>query len=252
MDEMICKVGGRRMYPWRAVDGEDERFMEGSDAVRLRTSARQFLPNPVPALLLREILTLAARTPSGGNLQPWRVYALAGRPLADLKRQAAESEDHPQHEVYPPALWEPYRTRRYRNGEDLYATLGIAREDRDARLGQFARNGDLFDAPVGLFFFIDRKMGRLQWADMGMLMQNIMLLALDRGLSTCAQAYWVRYPALVVAAVEAPADTLMLVCGMALGYADEDAAINRCRAGRDPLSAWAEFRGFEADSAGGE
>ena len=219
-----------------------------SDAVRQRYSVRQFRPDPVPESTVREILELAGLAPSGGNLQPWRVFGLAGESMARLKQAVAQSEgEEREHLGYPPNLWDPYRTRRYQNGEELYATIGLSREERPRRLEQRAKNGNLFDAPVGLFFFLERRMGRLQWADLGMMMQNIMLLAVERGLHTCAQAYWANYARTVAAAVGALEEDLMLVCGMALGRADEDATINRYHAGREPLDAWVKLAGFEED-----
>jgi nitroreductase len=150
----------------------------------------------------------------------------------------------PEYDVYPPNLWEPFRTRRFQNGEDLYATLGIPREDKPARLRQLARNGDFFGAPVGLFFCLDRWLGPPQWADLGMYMQNVMLLATERGLDTCPQEYWARYPKTVGDFLNLPADH-MLFSGMALGYGDPDAPINTLRAARDPFEVWGELIGFD-------
>ncbi|MDP3384238.1 MAG: nitroreductase, partial [Phenylobacterium sp.] len=170
--------------------------MNVSQAVAQRISVRAFRPDPVPGALVREILEAAARAPSGGNLQPWRVHALTGAPLEALKAKVRENPfgETPEYDVYPANLWEPLRTRRFQCGEDLYATIGIPREDKAARLAQLAKNGELFGAPVGLFFSLDRKVGPPQWSDVGMLMQTIMLLAVERGLATCAQEYWARYP----------------------------------------------------------
>lgn len=220
--------------------------MNVSEAVARRVSIRAFRPDPVPGALVREILEAAARAPSGGNLQPWRVHALTGAPLADLKARVAANPfgETPEYDVYPPNLWEPYRTRRFQCGEDLYATLGIPREDKTARLTQLAKNGELFGAPVGLFFSLDRKVGPPQWSDVGMLMQTIMLLAVERGLSTCAQEYWARYPQTLAEVLRLPEDH-MIFSGMAVGYADEAAPINTLRTRRDPLEVWAEMRGFE-------
>src|SRR5476649_2002086 len=114
--------------------------MNVSDAVERRISVRAFRPDPVPGEVVREILEAAGRAPSGGNLQPWRVHALAGEPLAALKREAMASlaggGETPEYEVYPANLWDPFRTRRYENGEDLYASIGIPRENKPARLMQ--------------------------------------------------------------------------------------------------------------------
>ena len=219
--------------------------MDVSEAVAARVSIRAFKPDPVPGAVVADILVRAAQAPSGGNLQPWRVYGLAGEPLAALKAAVAANPmgEPPEYNVYPPDLWEPFRTRRWQNGEDLYATIGIPREDKAARLRQLAKNGDLFGAPVGLFFCLDRKLGPPQWADLGMFMQNVMLLATERGLDTCPQEYWARYPKTVAAAVGLP-DDHMLFSGMALGWRDEDHPINTLRARRDRFELWAELKGF--------
>jgi nitroreductase len=221
--------------------------MTVTEAVQRRISVRAFKPDPVPGALVREILEIAARAPSGGNLQPWKVTALAGAPLADLKAKAAQAmasgSEEPEYDVYPPNLWEPMRTRRYQCGEDLYATIGIGREDRAGRLRQLAKNIEFFGAPVGLFFCLDRKVGPPQWSDVGMYMQTVMLLAVERGLDTCPQEFWARVPRTVAAAIDLP-DDHMLFSGMALGYRDETAPINTLRTRREAFEDFVEMRGF--------
>jgi len=221
--------------------------MDVAEAVRKRFSTRAFKADPVPGDVVRRLIETAAQAPSGGNLQPWRVYALAGAPLAEFKALVAAHPmgEPPEYEVYPPNLWEPFRTRRYVCGEDLYASISIPREDRPARLRQLARNGVFFDAPVGLFFCLDRNLGPPQWSDLGMYMQTLMLLAVDAGLATCPQEYWARFPKTVAAFVGLP-DDHMVFSGMALGYADETAPINHWRTRRDPLEVWCEMRGFDS------
>jgi nitroreductase len=222
--------------------------MDVSEAVARRISIRAFRPDPVPRAMVADILLRAAQAPSGGNLQPWRVYALTGAPLADFKALVAANPfgETPEYNVYPPDLWEPFRTRRWRNGEDLYATIGIPREDKPARLRQLARNGEFFGAPVGVFFCLDRKLGPPQWADLGMYMQNVMLLAVEHGLDTCPQEYWARYPQTVAKFLNVP-DDHMLFSGMALGYRDEGHPINTLKASRDPFEVWGELVGFDED-----
>jgi nitroreductase len=219
--------------------------MDVSEAAKRRMSVRAFRPETPSGAAVREILELAHGAPSGGNLQPWRVYALAGQPLEELKALvAATPMEEPEYDVYPANLWEPFRTRRFQCGEDLYASIGIPREDRPGRLRQLARNLDFFGAPVGLFFFLDRNLGPPQWSDVGMYMQTVMLLAVERGLDTCAQEFWARYPKTVTKFLGL-ADDHMLFSGMAMGWRDEAAAINGWRTRRDPFEAWAEMRGFE-------
>jgi nitroreductase len=221
--------------------------MTVDDAVRRRISVRAFKPDPVDAALVRELIDLAKQAPSGGNLQPWRVHALAGQPLADLKARAAEvmaqGGEPPEYDVYPPKLWDPFRARRYVCGEDLYGVLGIGREDKAARLTQLARNYEFFGAPVGLFFTLDRRLGPPQWSDMGLYIQTLMLLAIERGLDTCAQEFWANLPRTVARFIAMP-DDHMLFCGLALGYRDEAAPINGLRTRREAFEDFAEMRGF--------
>ena len=220
--------------------------MNVSEAIERRVSIRAFKPDPVPAPLVADILQRAAKAPSGGNLQPWRVYALAGDALAELKAKVAANPngETPEYDVYPASLWDPFRTRRFQSGEDLYKTLGIPREDRPARFRQLARNGEFFGAPVGIFFCLDRKLGPPQWADLGMYMQSVMLLAVERGLDTCPQEYWASYPRTVAEFVQMP-DDHMLFAGMSLGWRDPDAPINTLKTSRDPIDLWCDMRGWD-------
>lgn len=223
--------------------------MNVSDAVSRRISVRAFRPDPVPAALVRSILEQAGRAPSGGNLQPWKVYAVAGAPLAGFTERVSErfakgAMDKPEYNVYPPDLWEPYRTYRYECGEDLYRTIDIPRQDKAARMRQLGRNMRFFDAPVGLFFFIERRMGPPQWADLGMYMQTVMLLAVENGLDTCPQEAWAMWPKTVAEFVGAPPEQ-MLFAGMALGYRDEAHPINTLRTRRAAFDTFARMTGFE-------
>lgn len=223
--------------------------MNVADAIASRMSCRAYRPTPVPEATVRAILEAARRSPSGGNLQPWHVHVLTGAPLAellaDVRRKLPQSPrgEGAEYHVYPSELWEPYRSRRYRCGEDLYATIGVPREHKLARLRQFARNYEFFGAPVGLFFLIDRGMGPPQWADVGMFMQSVMLLAREHGLDTCPQEAWSAWHRTVGEFLRVPAE-LMLFAGMALGYRDEEAPINRLRTDRAALEEFAVLRGF--------
>ena len=219
--------------------------MNVSEAVQRRMSVRAFKPDTPPAAVVRAILEGAARAPSGGNLQPWQVHALAGEPLAQLLHAVANAplQEEPEYAVYPPDLWEPYRTRRFRNAEQLYASIGIPREDKAARLRQMAKNAEFFGAPVGIFLSVDRRMGPPQWADLGIYLQTVMLLATEQGLDTCAQEFWAFRSQPVARLLELPPER-MLFAGIALGWRDESAPINQWRTERDPFDRWAEMRGF--------
>jgi nitroreductase len=219
--------------------------MQVAEAVARRRSVRAFTSAPVPCELLREVVEQAARAPSGGNLQPWRIHVLHGPALARLRAVMAERlqqgpPDPPEYHVYPPNLHEPYRSQRFELGEALYALLGIPRTDKAARLKQFDRNYDFFGAPVGLFCFIDRRMGPGQWSDLGMYLQTLMLLLQARGVDSCAQEAWAAYHQTISAFVAAPAEH-MLFCGMAIGYADARAPENQLVSARASISTFATF-----------
>lgn len=222
--------------------------MNVSEAIDSRISARAFLDKPVPAATLRTILETAKRAPSGGNLQPWHVWVLAGDEMvrfkALIKEKLAVSPrgEGTEYHIYPPELKEPYKARRFKCGEDMYATINIPREDKFGRLLNFARNFEFFGAPVGIFFAIDRSMQQGQWADLGMFMQSIMLLARENGLHTCPQEAWAIWHKTVGEFLSIPPE-LMLFCGMGVGYIDEAHAINTLRTERAPLSEFATFVG---------
>ena len=216
--------------------------MDVVDAVHSRSSIRQFLPDPVGDDVLRSLLADASRAASGGNVPPWRIYVVNGESMARLREFLPTQPpiEATEYDIYPPKLTEPYRTNRFAIGEQMYATLGIEREDKAGRLRQFAHNGEFFGAPAALFCFVDRQMGPPQWSDLGMFLQTFMLLAVERGLATCAQEYWSVRQGAVRSFVGAP-DNEMLFCGMAIGHADPAAAVNSLRSERMPLDQWARF-----------
>jgi nitroreductase len=224
--------------------------MNVTEAVRTRRSVRAFLDRPVPAALLREVIELAARAPSGGNVQPWKLYVVGGEVLARIKALAAERQrradpnERPEYVIYPANLWEPHRTTRFEVGEQLYGALGVPREDKLGRLQQFARNFEFFGAPAALFCYVDRRMGPPQWSDLGMYLQTLMLLLRERGLDSCAQECWSIYPKTVGSVLQPPPE-LMLFCGMAIGYADEAAPVNGFRSRRLALTGFAQFLGMD-------
>jgi nitroreductase len=224
-----------------------EGVMKVSEAIATRKTIRAFKPDQVSRKTIEEIVQLAARAPSGGNLQPWKVHALIGPARDELVRRVAEiRKTHPmgttpEYHIYPPDLTEPYKTRRHRIGEAMYATIAIPREDKMARLKFFSANWEFFGAPVGLIFTIDRQMQQGQWADLGMFMENIMLLAREHGLHTCPQEAWALFHPQIREYLSVP-ENEMIFCGMALGYADEAAPVNTLNSERAPLAEYLTIR----------
>jgi nitroreductase len=221
--------------------------MHLDDALRARISVREYTKQLVPAQIVRDILDVARWAPSGGNVQPWKVIAVAGAEkdtvVALAQQLASARSEKNEFPPYPANFWEPYRTRRFGNGEDLYASLSINREDRAARLKQFARNFEFFGAPVGLFFIMDRRMGHTQWSHLGMFMQSVALAAVERGLSTCMQEAWGMVREALAKHFALPPEE-MIVAGMALGYADANAPVNAMRRERAEVDEFATLKGF--------
>lgn len=226
--------------------------MNVTEAVRQRISTRAFLDTPIDQKALADLLETAQRSPSGGNLQPWKVIATTGAAkdeiIAIAQRVLAADPMGPvpgDRPVYPDLnVIDPvYNERRKRVGEMMYAKVGIPKEDRARRLMWFANNYRFFGAPVGLFLIIDRRMGHGQWAHMGMYMQTIALLAEERGWGTCMQECWARLRVELHDHFGLD-EHHMVYAGVALGVPDPDEAVNDLYADRAPQTEVVEFRGF--------
>jgi nitroreductase len=218
------------------------------EVIRGRRSARGFLPAPVSKETILDILDVAARAPSGTNTQPWQVIVVSGEKKESLTKELIETAldpinaaEHIQEYSYYPEKWvSPYIDRRRKVGYDLYGLLGIAKGERERMDQQFARNYSFFDAPIGLFFTIDRIMGQGSWLDYGMFLQSVMLAAHARGLDTCPQAAFCKYHRIIARHLEIP-EQQMLVCGMAMGYEDSSKIENRLRTEREPSTSFTRF-----------
>ncbi len=216
--------------------------MDVTEAIAARRSVRGFLHTPVDPTLLHDLAVKASRAATGGNLQPWHIAVVQGEPMARLKeimadRIATGVTETPAYDIYPKDLTAPYRDRRYAVGEAMYAHLGIPRDDKPARQKWFARNFEFFGAPAAYFCTVDKRMGPPQWSDLGMYLQNLMLLAVEAGLATCPQECWAMYPETVGRFLDMPEDR-MLFCGMAIGYEDKSVPANALRTERANEAEW--------------
>jgi nitroreductase len=216
-------------------------------AITSRMSVRAFTSQPVARQTLTDVLQVASRAPSGTNTQPWKVYILQGASRDSLCAQVCDAHDairadptlaaqyREEYDYYPEKWVRPYIDRRRENGWGLYGLLGIGKADKDKMHLQHQRNYKFFDAPVGLMFTMDRVMGRGSLVDYGMFLQNIMVAARGHGLHTCPQAAWNGFAKIILPHIGASTDE-MLVCGMALGYADEAALVNTFHTPRVPVA----------------
>ena len=218
------------------------------EVIASRRSIRAFLPTPVAQEDIEAILQVASRAPSGSNTQPWKVYVLTGdvqqrlsQKILDAYLDPAKASQHQEEYAYYPRQWvSPYVERRRKVGWDLYALLGLTRDNKAGMQSQHGRNYVFFDAPVGLIFTIDRVMEQGSWLDYGMFLQNVMIAARARGLDTCPQAAFTQFHRVIAEVLHLP-DTEQVVCGMALGVADKSKIENTLLTERAPVSEFAKF-----------
>ncbi|HEX2531696.1 MAG TPA: nitroreductase [Burkholderiaceae bacterium] len=228
------------------IENQEQRLVDA--VITSRRAVRAFLPTPVAREDIEAILNVAARAPSGSNTQPWKVYVLTGATRKKLSSEILRayndpvlSKQHAEAYHYYPVQWvSPYVDRRRKVGWDLYALLGITRENKVGMHAQHGRNYLFFDAPVGFIFTIDNVMEQGSWLDYGMFLQNVMIAARARGLDTCPQAAFTQYHRIIREVLQLP-DNESVVCGMALGYADPGKIENTLVTEREPASGFTKF-----------
>ena len=219
------------------------------DALRQRRSIRAFRSDPPSLDLVRDLLEAARRSPSGTNIQPWKVHVVAGAARDRLVSEVLahrETNPHDQGSEFPRTggqRRDPYLTRMRTLGKTMYGLLQIPKGDQAANWRQWGRNYEFFDAPVGLIFTIDRDLDAMSFLDIGIFMQSFMLAAASRGLGTCAQGAWNNYWSVTRRVLNIP-ETELIVAGMSLGWPDETAPVNSLQAEREPVDSFAVFHGF--------
>ena len=227
----------------------NETTQRVDEVIRSRHSIRRFLPKPVSAAAVKEILEIASCAPSGTNMQPWKVYALAGEEKTTLgnvitEKYLASGMEGMPFDYYPKEWIDPWLSRRRKTGTDLYSLLGIAKGDKDKMVQQWIRNYRFFDAPVGLILTIDKIFGTGIFLDYGMFIGNLMIAARARGVDTCVQLAFAEFQEIIHKTLDLP-ENEQVICGVSLGYADPDAPENQLRTEREPVEKFADFRGFE-------
>ena len=213
--------------------------------IESRYSVRSFLDKDVDFKKVKSILDTANSAPSGGNIQPWKVYVLGNNSKNELITQALNNYDTGvqediEYEIYPKPLAEEYKKRRSQCAADMYEALSIARNDIDTRLKQVRENFKFFGAPIGMIVTIDKSFAQNGWGHVGMFLQNLWLTAINEGLGVCLQESWSIYPKTVKKVIDSP-DNEMIWCGIAMGYPNNEDPINNYRTSRDSLDSFASF-----------
>jgi len=214
--------------------------MRVSEAINSRRSMRVFKPDPVAKADIEWIVENANRSASNGNLQPWKLYVTLGAARKRLSAailsamDAGDSGPGAEYNVYPQEMTPVYDARRKLVGKQLYTLLGVPRGDAAGMLKQFRKNYEFFDAPVGMILCVEKRMGNGQWIDCGIFLDQLMLLAREKGLHTCPQAAFSRYQHVVRRELAIPEDQTV-ICGLALGHADPDVVPNSLITDRAPI-----------------
>ncbi len=224
--------------------------MHVDEAIESRRSVRGFRSEPIPRRTIEYILRVARRAPSGTNMQPWHVYVVSGEKKAAITREVLAAHNgprerqEPEYKYYPDVFYEPYKSRRRKIGWDMYKLLGIERGQHEKMHARAGENFRFFGAPVGLFFFVEKALELGSWLDCAMFIQNVMLSARGQGLHTCSQAAWPPFHKVVKEQLGLD-DEMVLLCGMAIGYEDEEASVNQLRTEREDVESFTTFLGFE-------
>lgn len=232
------------------MNQEQVRYVD--DAICSRHSVRAFLDTPIETQVIKDILAVASRAPSGTNTQSWKVYVVTGQKRAELIERVCSAQielfqkpelavQYKETFAYYPETWiSPFIDRRRVNGWGLYGLLGIQKTEREKMAAQQLRNFQLFDAPVALCFTVNKIMGIGAKMDISMMIQNVMVAAKARGLDTCPQAAWNHFHAIVLDVLDAP-ENEDLVCTVALGYADPKHIVNTFITPREPVENFTVF-----------
>lgn len=223
--------------------------MDIIEAIESRRSVRAFKPDPVPRDVLQRILEVAVRAPSTDNTQPWEFTVVTGPVLDELKKALAEKMGDPSEftpDIPFPALTyrPPYLDRSKKQGKMVFQSMGIARDDWPRRMEWYRYMARFLDAPAGIIVYVERYLGAYAILDAGLFLENLMLAALSWGLGTCPQMAPVLHPEILRRDLSIP-ESKLIVCAVAIGYPDQDAAVNQFRSEREPLDAFARWYGFD-------
>lgn len=213
------------------------------DLINNRRTIRCFNNKKVDADLIKTILESAIKSPTGGNLQPYHIAIIQGKSKEKLSNALIHAFEKKlpidsEYDYYPTEAFEPFNTRRHFAGVSAYKAANIkfsqSYVDWAAVINLVKQNYVFFGADVGLIFYMDNRLTEGAHIDIGLLMQNIMLLAEHFGLGTCPQASMVNYSSITKKILNIDAN-MKIVCGMSLGYIDETANINNCQTDKEPL-----------------
>lgn len=219
------------------------------EAMNARKSIRGFKPDTVDQATITKILETAVRAPSAMNTQPWEFFVVTGEILDNMRKQIVEKLNtgapmQPDHLVVG---WPPksiYRDRQVDLAKQLFKLMDIKREDKEKRAQWLERGFRFFDAPVTIFVVTDKTLSESgPLFDIGAVVNNICLAALEFDLGTCIEDQGVLYPEVARELAGIP-DTKRMMIAIALGYPDENFPANQVKSEREPVDSITKWIGF--------
>jgi nitroreductase len=219
--------------------------MKVTEAVKARRTIRGFTPDPVPEDIIREVIELAKLAPSNSNTQPWNIAVASGEARQALEAAIfteinAGTKPYPAFPAGGSGLKGRYKERQYECAWRYYDSMGIEREDKQARMALTMKNFTFFGAPHVAFLSYPESMHRANAIDMGIFLQTLMLLFVERGIASCPQGALATYPGPVRKMLPIPEENAIL-CGLSFGYPDTDARINSAKMNREPFDTFASI-----------
>jgi nitroreductase len=226
--------------------------MDFQELVHSRRSVRGFRNESVPKAVIREIIEDAKRAPSSMNSQPWHVHVLTGEPLEQVRRRNMEemaAGKPSKRDIFTHGPYEgAHRERQVGVAKQLFAAMGIARDDKEMRQDWVLRGFRQFDAPVSLVLTYDRVLdpGATCHFDLGALSYGIVLAAWDRGIGAVVNGQGISRSDIVREVARIPQDEAIMTC-IAMGYPDEAFPANAVKSERQPADAFVRYVGFAED-----
>ncbi len=222
--------------------------MDILEAIKSRRSIRGFKPDAVPEEVLREVIEIALRAPSGRNTQSWEIAVVGGKVLDDIRKNNVEklvSGEPVSRDILDKPCEGKYRQRQVELAIQLFEAMGIAREDKARRMEWQERGYRFFDAPAAIILSVDRSLNELHAEfNLGALAQTICLVALPFGLGTCIELQGVSYPEVLRELLGIP-ESKRISIGIAIGYPDWDFPANHVVSKREPLEEVSSWHGFD-------
>ena len=225
--------------------------MDFDDVILGRRSIRGYKPDPVPKALIEEILALAMRAPSSMNTQPWNFYVVTGEPLDKIRAGNTQRtvDGVPQSREF--RTGEPFagvhRERQIGVAKQLFAAMGIERDDQAKRQDWVLRGFRQFDAPVCILVTYDRVLDGSDDTpfDCGAVATALVNAAWSRGLGAVINSQGIMQSP-VVREHAGIADDQVILKSIALGWPDDDFPANCVVSTRKSVEEAAVFVGFDS------